>query len=212
MYMALEILIKSRRLQGASIDSLKRVDVWAFGMVLFNLVNPNLKYPFQLDLVKESPILEQLPDILEQQNHPSDSLKYAKQRETIWAPIVLLKQKCLMFDPASRPSASEIRDEFTQLLAKQTEATNDISFSRADGWLVCFRSALVNILRIYLLLKHGRMGQEILGGRILICPTSGAAASVTGEFGGILSCENFEMCRVSQMQFSRVLMIKLFLF
>ena len=147
--MAPEILIKSHRLDGASIDSLKQVDVWAFGMVLFNLVNPNLKYPFQLDLVKESPILEQLPNFLEQQNHPSESLKYAKQRETIWSPIVLLKKKCLTFNAASRPSASEIRDEFTLLLAQQTEA-NDISFSRPDGWLVCFRGAL-KILSIYLL-------------------------------------------------------------
>ena len=147
--MAPEILIKSRRLEGASIDSLKQVDVWAFGMVLFNLVNPNLKNPFQLDLVKESPILEQLPDFLEQQNHPSETLKYAKQRDTIWAPTVMLKKKCLMFHPASRPSALEIRDEFIQLLAKQTEGTNNISLSREAGWLKCFRSTLVNILSIF---------------------------------------------------------------
>jgi serine/threonine protein kinase len=46
VYMAPEILIKSCRLEVASFENLQKVDIWAFGMVLFNLVNPNLKYPF----------------------------------------------------------------------------------------------------------------------------------------------------------------------
>ena len=138
VYMAPEILIKSRRLDAASFENLKKVDVWAFGMVMFNLVNLNLKYPFQLDLVKESPLLDQLPDFLQQQNYPSESPKYAQQRETIWASIVALKKKCTSLDPASRPSASEISDKFTEILVKQTEDANGILLPRVEEWLVWF--------------------------------------------------------------------------
>ena len=39
--------------------------------------------------------------------------------------------------------------------------------------------------------NHRRTSQEILGGRTLVCPTSGVAASDVGGSGGPL--ENFEM-------------------
>ena len=41
--------------------------------------------------------------------------------------------------------------------------------------------------------SHRRTGQEILGGRTLVCPTSCIAASVVGRSGGMLPRENFEM-------------------
>ena len=115
-------------------NMIEKVDVWAFGMVMFNLVNPKLKYPFQLDLVKESPLLHQLPDFLQQQNYPSESPKYAQQRETIWDSIVVLKKKCISLEPASRPLASDISDEFLKLLVKQTEDADGI----LKEWLVWF--------------------------------------------------------------------------
>ena len=88
VYMAPEILIKSRRLDAASFENLKKVDVWAFGMVMFNLVN--------------------------------------------------VPEKCTSLDPASRPSTSEISDEFIELLVKQTEDANCILLPRVEEWLVWF--------------------------------------------------------------------------
>ena len=29
---------------------MKKVDVWAYGMIVFNLINPDLRHPFQRDL------------------------------------------------------------------------------------------------------------------------------------------------------------------
>ena len=88
MYMAPEIMINSRRLKTANFESLKKVDVWAFGIVLFNLVNPNMKYPFQLDVAEDVSLIDQMPEILERKKYPSESPKYAGQQDSIWAPIM----------------------------------------------------------------------------------------------------------------------------
>ena len=119
--MAPELLIESCHLEAANFDSLKKVDMWAFGMVLFNLVNPNLKYPFQLDLKKDAPLNKQLPHILQQQKYPTQSKKYALQQESSWAPVIAVMKKCLIFNPDDRPTASEIMNQLQQLLSKSAE-------------------------------------------------------------------------------------------
>ena len=45
-YMAPEILLADKRPQNASLDDLKAVDIWAFGMVMFMLCNPSSEYPY----------------------------------------------------------------------------------------------------------------------------------------------------------------------
>ena len=35
-----------------SLEDLKAVDVWALGMLLFVIINPDLKYPYQFELEK----------------------------------------------------------------------------------------------------------------------------------------------------------------
>ena len=62
--MAPEIMVKASRLKSASLEDLKKVNVWALGLVMFNLVNPNLKHPFQLDLVKDLSAIEQVEEFL----------------------------------------------------------------------------------------------------------------------------------------------------
>ena len=76
MYMAPEIVINSRRLKSASFESLKKVDVWAFGMVMFNLVNPNMKYPFQLDVAEDVSLIDQMPEILERKKCPRRATEF----------------------------------------------------------------------------------------------------------------------------------------
>ena len=58
--MAPEILVPSQRLKTATFDDLKKVDRLAFGMVVFNLFNPDLKYPFQLDIKAGKITLQEL--------------------------------------------------------------------------------------------------------------------------------------------------------
>lgn len=130
--MAPEILVKSRRLGSASFESLKKVDMWAFGMVLFNLVNPDLKYPFQLDIMKQAPMLDQLNDILQQQRQPSDSSKYTRQRETIWASLSALRMKCIVFDPDARPTSSETMDELIVINLLSMDSGTSLSSSNVN--------------------------------------------------------------------------------
>ena len=53
-FMAPEILLKEMRPSSATIDDLKVFDLWALGMVLFVLVNPDVKHPYETELAKES--------------------------------------------------------------------------------------------------------------------------------------------------------------
>ena len=48
-FMAPEILPSGCLTNQTCLDDLFKVDVWAFGMTLFCLLNPDLKYPFKLD-------------------------------------------------------------------------------------------------------------------------------------------------------------------
>ena len=87
MYMAPEIMINSHHFKSANFESLKKVNVWAFGMVMFNLVNPNMKYPFQLDVAEDVSLIGQMPEVLEQRKCPCDPPKYAEQQDSIWASL-----------------------------------------------------------------------------------------------------------------------------
>ena len=115
-YMAPEIFVKSRRLKSASFQDLKQVDVWAFGIVMFNLINPDLKYPFQLDFEDGASATDQMEELMRHQERPSGSHKYEKSRETIWHPVTELHKKCTDFDPARRPTALQLQGEFHSLL------------------------------------------------------------------------------------------------
>ena len=64
--MAPEIMVKTSRLKSASLEDLKTVDVWALGLVMFNLVNP-----FRLDLVKDLSTIEQVEEFLRQGKKPN---------------------------------------------------------------------------------------------------------------------------------------------
>ena len=80
MYMAPEILVKSLRLKSASFQDLKRVDMWAFGMVLFILVNPDLKYPYELDIDPNESTIDQIQDLLINCKRPKESSKYIEMQ------------------------------------------------------------------------------------------------------------------------------------
>ena len=71
MYMAPAILVKSLRLKSASFEDFKQVDMWALSMVFFTLVNPDLKYPYELDIDPDESIIDQTQDLLINHKHPN---------------------------------------------------------------------------------------------------------------------------------------------
>ena len=120
--MAPEILVPSQRLKSATFDDLKKVDIWAFGMVMYNLLNPNLKYPYQLE-VKAREIT--IPELLAEKNLPRPSTKYEDFQNTVWRSISLASARCLQFDPSLRPSVTTIKDTFQSLIvAGSTQSIN----------------------------------------------------------------------------------------
>lgn len=123
--MAPEILVKSLRLKSACFEDLKKVDVWAFGMVMFNLLNPNLKYPFQLDLTRDSDSMDQVQELLMNNKSPTGSPKYKVQQETKWQEIDIIKKRCIEVIPAKRPTVLEIMNDFKALLCNDTGKTAD---------------------------------------------------------------------------------------
>lgn len=49
-YMAPEIILESRKLSTASLEDMKAIDVWALGMTLFGILNPDTSFPFEIEL------------------------------------------------------------------------------------------------------------------------------------------------------------------
>lgn len=91
-----------------AIDDLKQVDVWAYGMILFHLINPNLRYPYQTDLeASQAPPLDGLRQLLQQKTKPTFSDKYNEFQATDWLLLENLYHACTQWDPSERPPARE---------------------------------------------------------------------------------------------------------
>lgn len=48
--MAPEIILESRKITTATLEDMKAIDVWAFGMTLFSILNPDTSFPFEIEL------------------------------------------------------------------------------------------------------------------------------------------------------------------
>ena len=135
--MAPEIMVKTSRLKSASFEDLKKVGVWALGLVMFNLVNPDLKHPFQLDLAKDISAIEQVEEFLRQGKRPNGSKKYKTFQETIWLPIMDAYRNCTEVDPTKRPTALDVKQIFQSLLCRNipdvTACTEDCKENEDRG-------------------------------------------------------------------------------
>ena len=49
-YMAPEIVLESRKITTATLEDMKAIDVWALGMTLFSILNPDTSFPFEIEL------------------------------------------------------------------------------------------------------------------------------------------------------------------
>ncbi|XP_028405812.1 probable serine/threonine-protein kinase DDB_G0278665 [Dendronephthya gigantea] len=113
LFMAPEILVKASRLQSASFKDLKQIDMWAFGMILFCIANPDLKYPYQLDINHGTSFIDQLQELLIKKKHPTGSPKYREMRSTKWLLIQKVFEASTSFDPSQRPSAEHVKQQFS---------------------------------------------------------------------------------------------------
>ena len=107
-YMAPEILIADKRPQNASLDDLKAVDIWAFGMVMFMLCNLPCEYPYyeEIQHERQQNKLMSAREILErtirQEQQPSPVQKYEEQQAVHWDLLLQLQDLCASFDAERR--------------------------------------------------------------------------------------------------------------
>jgi serine/threonine protein kinase len=87
-YMAPEIVVDTKMSEARSVD-LKRIDIWALGMVIFCVLNPNISFPYKHDLEvaraaskRQFNAVSHIKGLLEQQRKPTGSSKYQHLQET----------------------------------------------------------------------------------------------------------------------------------
>lgn len=112
-YMAPEIFLPELQPQESTLEQLKAVDAWAYGMVLFVLVNPALRYPFQEELIKERSsnpfrsVEDYLKVILRRCQRPQCTSIYEVQQATVWNTALSLHESYTEFDISKRKSSME---------------------------------------------------------------------------------------------------------
>lgn len=94
-----------------AINDMKKVDVWAYGMIVFNLINPDLRHPFQTEFeltAALTPLMEQLKELLSEEKKTCFSAKYKHLQATDWLILEGVYHACTAWDPRRRPTASEV--------------------------------------------------------------------------------------------------------
>lgn len=92
-----------------AIDDLKRVDVWAYGQIMFCCLNPNITFPYQLEyessgtrdlrvLLRQHYLVKQLPTL---------SVKH-EDFQKAWSNGQKLWKMCTNFVPSDRPSVDAL--------------------------------------------------------------------------------------------------------
>ena len=104
--MAPEALLGDTKI--AAIKDLKNMDVWSFGMLIFNLLNPDACYPYAAELVDVDEKLEFLKLKHSFKQLPEHNPKYNSQRENEWQILNKVFLDCSTFNADERPNLDEI--------------------------------------------------------------------------------------------------------
>ena len=106
-----------------SLVDLNAVDIWALGMVLFVIINPDLKYPFQMELerVQTGNCLSVLEGLISKNEKPAHSDHYCMQHAVNCLRLRKLSEYCTRFHPKDRPDAKYIVDVLTNETCQTAE-------------------------------------------------------------------------------------------
>ncbi len=106
----------------ATLEELKRADIWAFGLLMYCLLNPEIDAPYLNDIVSAGleQSMESLKQLLNNKQLPLHGEKYELHRIREWSTLNKTFKACAQFDPKMRPTASELKG----LLAKHPPEAN----------------------------------------------------------------------------------------
>ncbi|XP_068700833.1 cyclin-dependent kinase 9-like [Montipora foliosa] len=84
-----------------SLEDLKAVDVWALGMLLFVIINSDLKYPYQFELekIQTGNYLSGLENLISKNEKPAHSDHYCRQHAVNCLRLRKLYDQCTRFHP-----------------------------------------------------------------------------------------------------------------
>ena len=87
-----------------SLQDLKRIDIWALGLVFYCLVNPSVIYPYSRDGTG----VDDLITMHRERRHPSADPIYEPRRAAVWSNVQKAYQACTKHDPLKRSTASRV--------------------------------------------------------------------------------------------------------
>lgn len=131
-----------------TLEQLKACDVWALGMVIFMLLNPDLEFPYQYEL-------DQLPqktfeclkgDIARRFKQcllPTWSSKHSKLQATAWWELEAIFYESTRFGPKDRPSAGQVVQLFQNVNTRPP--CRDIPLSASQSTAIECNDKLVAI-------------------------------------------------------------------
>ena len=105
-FMAPEILLPEGMVQGRklSLEDLKKVDIWALGLVFYCLINPGVSYPYEQEAADVPGIIM----MLRQRKRPTSNPEYLIKQETVWLRVKEAFESCTNYDSSKRPKASDV--------------------------------------------------------------------------------------------------------
>ena len=91
-------------------EAFKRAEIWAYGMLLFTMINPCLHYPFEVEIKQEGGDdgRDKIHRLLENGKKPLGSTKYHQKCQTEWLNVWNLYEASTNFNSSNRPDASEL--------------------------------------------------------------------------------------------------------
>lgn len=104
VYMAPEI--HCSRNKTAGLEEMKQMDIWAFAMVSFHILNPGASHPYELELDDAENGLETLRRLHQEHKLPKNIDEYETLQATVLKELRTLYLQCANFIPSLRPSAS----------------------------------------------------------------------------------------------------------
>ena len=114
VFMAPE-LMSAQPEKALSLADLKKCDIWSLGMIIFMLLNPDLQYPYQLELDQLQDrsfegSKKHLTNRLLQKEKPSFSSKYSPLQATSWLKLNETFEECTHFETEGRPSVTRVAE------------------------------------------------------------------------------------------------------
>lgn len=95
----------------AHLQNLFAMDVWSFAMTLFQLINPNIRHPYAIEMDTKPNDMDCL-DMLKQLNRmralPKNDCKYSPLQNAVWLPLQNVYIKCAQYSAVDRPLAKDI--------------------------------------------------------------------------------------------------------